>query len=261
MDGSGNIYIADAGNHRIRKVDADGNISTVAGSGTMGYGGDGGSATAAATKLNFPYDVALDGSGNLYIADFNNYRIRRVDADGNIATFAGNGLPGCCRDGQLATTAWLGRPQSVALDGSNNLYSASYNAHRIRKVTAGHEDHYHDRGNRHDRLRRGRRPSGRGAVGLPPRRGCGRVGQPLLCRGIQPAYSPGRRRHGDHCHGRGRSTQRRRSGNRGAFELPPRRRDGRGGQLLCCRYSQLPHSQDRRRGEHFHVRGNREERI
>ena len=136
VDGSGNIYIADAGNHRIRKVDADGNISTVAGSGTMGYGGDGGSATAAATKLNFPYDVALDGSGNLYIADFNNYRIRRVDADGNIATFAGNGLPGCCNDGGLATAAFLGRPQSVALDGSNNLYSASYNAHRIRKVTA-----------------------------------------------------------------------------------------------------------------------------
>ena len=137
VDGDGNIYIADAGNHRVRKVDATTrNISTVAGSGTMGYGGDGGSATAAATKLNFPYDVALDGSGNLYIADFNNYRIRRVDADGNIATFAGNGLPGCCNDGGLATAAFLGRPQSVALDGSNNLYSASYNAHRIRKVTA-----------------------------------------------------------------------------------------------------------------------------
>ena len=137
VDGSGNIYIADAGNHRVRKVDATTrNISTVAGSGDRGYGGDGGSATAAAVKLDSPWDVALDGSGNLYIADRNNYRIRRVDADGNIATFAGDGTSGCCNDGGLATAAFLGRPQSLALDGSNNLYSISFNAHRIRKVTA-----------------------------------------------------------------------------------------------------------------------------
>ena len=137
VDGSGNIYIADAGNHRVRKVDATTrNISTVAGDGTSGFGGDGGPATDAAVKLNNPWDVALDGDGNLYIADAGNYRIRQVDADGNIATFAGNGSASCCNDGSPATMAGLGRPLHLALDGSNNLYIVSHISHQILKVTA-----------------------------------------------------------------------------------------------------------------------------
>ncbi len=137
VDGSGNIYIADAGNHRVRKVDATTrNISTVAGDGTSGFGGDGGSATDAAVKLNNPWDVALDGDGNLYIADAGNYRIRQVDTDGNIATFAGNGSASCCNDGNPATMAGLGRPLHLALDGSNNLYIVANISHQIRKVTA-----------------------------------------------------------------------------------------------------------------------------
>ena len=138
VDGDGNIYIADANNHRVRKVDADTrNISTVAGSGERGFGGDSGLATLPAVKLNFPWDVALDGSGNLYIADRNNYRIRRVDADTKIiTTFAGNGSASCCNDGGQATAAGLGSPQHLALDGSNNLYIVSNISHRIRKVTA-----------------------------------------------------------------------------------------------------------------------------
>ncbi len=94
LDASGNLYIADTHNHRIRKVDAStGNISTVAGDGTRGYSGDGGPATAA--QLNYPYSVALDGAGNLYIALGDNHRIRKVDAStGNISTIAGTGTRG-----------------------------------------------------------------------------------------------------------------------------------------------------------------------
>ena len=83
-DGSGNVYIADSNNHRIRRIAADGTITTVAGTGTSGFSGDGGPATAA--QLDFPTGVAVDGSGNLYIADVFNRRIRRVAADGTITT-------------------------------------------------------------------------------------------------------------------------------------------------------------------------------
>ena len=134
LDGSGNLYIADAANDRVRKVDADGIISTVAGTGVYGFNGDGGQATA--TQLNLPWDVALDGSGNLYIADRDNRRIRKVDADGIITTVAGNGMAGCCDDGRMATQALLGRLAGVALDGSGNIYSTSNNFSRVRKVTA-----------------------------------------------------------------------------------------------------------------------------
>ena len=91
-DGSGNLYIVDSANQRIRKVDAAGVITTVAGDGTQGYGGDGGPATAA--QLYFPNGVALDGSGNLYFADRDNQRIRKVDSSGNISTVAGTGTEG-----------------------------------------------------------------------------------------------------------------------------------------------------------------------
>jgi len=92
VDSSGNLYIADTENHSIRKVGTNGVISTVAGIGTFGYHGDGGAATSAA--LTYPTSVAIDSSGNLYIADQYNHRIRKVDTSGIISTVAGTGTFG-----------------------------------------------------------------------------------------------------------------------------------------------------------------------
>ena len=139
VDGAGNLYIADLGNHRIRKVDSAGVISTVAGAGSTGesgggFGGDGGPATAA--QLRSPAGVALDGAGNLYIADALNNRIRKVDSAGTITTVAGAGTEGFGGDGGPATAAQLYRPAGVALDGAGNLYIADFGNNRIRKVDA-----------------------------------------------------------------------------------------------------------------------------
>ncbi|XGV87867.1 MAG: DUF4347 domain-containing protein [Limnothrix sp. BL-A-16] len=131
FDSSGNLYIADFSNHRIRKVDTSGNITTVAGNGTAGFAGDGGAATAA--QLNAPTNIALDGSGNLYIADEQNNRVRKVDTSGNITTVAGNGTAGSTGDGSAATSATLNKPIGVAF-GGGNLYIAENNGARIRKV-------------------------------------------------------------------------------------------------------------------------------
>src|SRR6267143_711547 len=136
LDASGNLYIADYNNHRIRKVAAaTGIITTVAGNGGASFAGDGGAATSA--SLNYPFGVALDASGNLYIADQSNYRIREVAAaTGIITTEAGNGSPGFAGDGGAATSASLSFPRSVALDAGGNLYIADYFNQRIRKVDA-----------------------------------------------------------------------------------------------------------------------------
>jgi len=116
VDSDGNIFIADTGNNRIRKV-AGGNISTVAGTGTAGYSGDSGPATSA--KLNSPRGVAVDTAGNIYIADTVNNRIRKVDAStGYITTIAGNGTPAYCGDGGAATSACLNQPHDVYPWGS-----------------------------------------------------------------------------------------------------------------------------------------------
>ena len=133
-DSEGNIYIADTENHRIRKVGAEGNISTVAGSAGFGLSGDGGPATAA--ELVFPADVAVDSAGNLYIADTENHRVRRVDARGYIATFAGTETYGFSGDGGPANLARLNFPQDAAADGVGNVYIADTFNHRIRKVGA-----------------------------------------------------------------------------------------------------------------------------
>ena len=132
LDGAGNLYIADSGNDRIRKVDAAGVITTVAGDGTEGYGGDGGPAVAA--QLDFPTGVALDDASNLYIADWVNDRIRKVDAAGVISTVAGDGTEGFGGDNGAATVAQLNSPYDVALDAAGNLYIADSSNHRIRKV-------------------------------------------------------------------------------------------------------------------------------
>ncbi len=129
---TGALYIADYSNNRIRKVDLSGTITTVAGTGTGGYSGDGGLATQA--KINRPYDTVVDESGNLYIADYSNYRVRKVDPNGVITTVAGTGTSGYSGDGGPATSAKLYYPTGLALDEAGNLYiTDSINA-RVRKV-------------------------------------------------------------------------------------------------------------------------------
>jgi sugar lactone lactonase YvrE len=134
VDSLGNIYIADSGNYRIRKVATTGAITTVAGNGgCCNASGDGGPATSA--QLYYPQDVAVDTSGNLYISDTNNQRIRKVAANGIITTVAGNGNYGYSGDGGPATSAELSYPQGVAVDASGNLYIADTNNNLIREVT------------------------------------------------------------------------------------------------------------------------------
>jgi sugar lactone lactonase YvrE len=135
VDSLGNLFIADAFNHRIRRVDASGIITTVAGTGEADPSGDGGPATSAG--LQFPNSVALDHQGNLFIADDGNRRVRKVDAEtGVISTVAGTGESGFSGDGGPATSAQLGALRGVALDGQGNLFIADGENHRIRRVDA-----------------------------------------------------------------------------------------------------------------------------
>ncbi len=136
IDVAGNIYIADSGNKRIRKVTASsGIITTVAGNGTYGFSGDNGTATAA--KLTDPFGVALDAAGNIYLADRSNNRIRKVTvATSIITTLAGNGTSGFSGDNVVATSAILSQNIGVALDNTGNIYIADTNNSRIRKVSA-----------------------------------------------------------------------------------------------------------------------------
>jgi uncharacterized protein (TIGR03437 family) len=134
FDSAGNLYIADQGNHRVRKITPDGIIHTVAGNGTAGFSGDGASATAA--SVNRPMSVAADSKGNLYIGDTLNNRIRKVDAAGIITTFAGDGAQGRGPDNVVATASSLYYPAGVAVDSSgNNVYIADWQNYLIRKVT------------------------------------------------------------------------------------------------------------------------------
>jgi len=126
-----NLYIADQGNNRVRKV-SGGVITTMAGNGTAGSSGDNGPATAA--QLNSPAGIAVDAAGNLYIADIYNNRIRKV-SDGVITTVAGNGNLGLGGDNGPATGASLGFPQGVALDAVGNLYIADTYNNRIRSIS------------------------------------------------------------------------------------------------------------------------------
>jgi sugar lactone lactonase YvrE len=132
VDATGNLFIADTGNERIRKVGTNGIITTVAGTGTASYFGDGGAATNA--KLNYPWGVAVDASGDLFIADCYNNRIREVGTNGIITTEAGNGTPGSSGDGGAAISAELNNPAGVAVDATGNLFIADYGNSRIREV-------------------------------------------------------------------------------------------------------------------------------
>jgi sugar lactone lactonase YvrE len=131
-----NLYIADTGNQRIRKVAAGtGIITTVAGNGMARYFGDNGPATLA--SLNNPEGVAVDSAGNIYIADYDNQRVRKVTvSDGAITTLAGNGVPGYAGDNGPATEARLSGPSGVAVDNAGNLFIADHFNERVRKVTA-----------------------------------------------------------------------------------------------------------------------------
>ncbi len=133
VDSAGNVYIVDSGNKRIRKV-SNGVITTVAGNGMSGFSGDNG--PAASAELNEPEGIAADSSGNLYIADWQNNRIRMV-SNGVISTVAGTGTRGFSGDGGLSTSAQLAYPQSVAVDSAGNLYIADTSNSRIRKVSNG----------------------------------------------------------------------------------------------------------------------------
>jgi len=130
-DISGNIYIAETGGNRIRKVDRSGVITTVAGTGVSGFSGDGGPATAA--QIASPYGLAADIFGNLYIADLGNARVRRVTPDGNIATIAGGGAlaPGAANEGMPATSMQLAGPRNlIAIDGGG-LYISDFGGQRV----------------------------------------------------------------------------------------------------------------------------------
>jgi uncharacterized protein (TIGR03437 family) len=145
IDPAGNLYIADSGNDRIRKLAPNGIITSVAGTGKAGYSGDGGPATSA--TLNFPEQAELDAYGNLYIADSGNNVVRRIGTNGVITTVAGNGfgaiednnndeLGGYAGDGGPATKAELSGPVSLAIDPSDNLWISDQGNNVVRYVSA-----------------------------------------------------------------------------------------------------------------------------
>ena len=136
FDTAGNLFFADSGTHLVRRIDhATSILTTVAGNGVQGFSGDGGPALAAA--IDTPSGLAVDGTGNLYLADTHNQRVRRVDAaTGVITSVAGTGQPGFSGDGGAAGMAALRLPRGLALDAAGNLYLADASNHRVRRIDA-----------------------------------------------------------------------------------------------------------------------------
>ena len=132
FDSTGTLYIADQGNHRIRKVTPDGNLTTVAGS-AAGFAGDGGPALAA--RLDRPADVKLDGRGNIYVADMNNHRVRRIDPSGIITTVAGDGVPVRGSDGVPAAASRLSLPSGLAVDPTGDVFVVDWGNYLVRRIT------------------------------------------------------------------------------------------------------------------------------
>lgn len=132
VDRWGNLYISDTDRHRVRKVNAFGLVSTLAGTGACGFSGDGG--PAAGAQLNLPYGLAVDLAGYVYIADLGNQRVRRVAPDGTIVTIAGNGRKASGPDGGPAIDSPLLTPRNVAVDAAGNLYISEFEGHRVRRV-------------------------------------------------------------------------------------------------------------------------------
>jgi sugar lactone lactonase YvrE len=135
VNGNNNVFIADSFNNRIRQFKSTGTINTVAGNGTFGFCGDNGPATSAC--LNVPEGVDVDESGNLFIADTFNHRIRRVDSSGTITTVAGNGTADFCGDNGAAINACLNFPHAVVADGRGNLFVADTFNNRVRRIAKG----------------------------------------------------------------------------------------------------------------------------
>ena len=133
MDSDGNVYFADSANNRVRKISPDGSITTVAGTGAIGYSGE--FVPAVSAQLNHPMGIAVDVFGFLYIADTGNNRVRAVDPSGMIYTVAGNGNAAYYGDGLRAQDAALRGPEGVAVDDSRNIYIADTLNHRVREVT------------------------------------------------------------------------------------------------------------------------------
>ncbi len=133
LDNSGNLYVSDAESHTIRKVSTSGIITTIAGTGTAGYSGDGGPATAAA--IAYPYGLCTNAGGDLFFADPNRHVVRKINTSGVITTFAGTGTSGFSGDGGAATAANMNFPVYLCVDASGNLYISDELDHRIRMVT------------------------------------------------------------------------------------------------------------------------------
>ncbi|HTW64698.1 MAG TPA: hypothetical protein VME17_08790 [Bryobacteraceae bacterium] len=134
LDSNGNLYIADPGDNRIRKVSTNGIITTFAGTGTAGYSGDGG--PAAQAMLNFPQTIAFDSKGDLIIADRENNRLRMVTPDGNIATIAGNGTATSTGNGGPALSASLNNPFVVSTDSSGDVFVIETGGATVREISS-----------------------------------------------------------------------------------------------------------------------------
>jgi sugar lactone lactonase YvrE len=132
FDSEGNLYIADTGNNRIRRVGRDGIITTVAGTGRAGYGGDGG--PAALALLNSPTGIAVGLGDSVLVADTGNNRVRMISSDGTISSVAGTGEAGYAGDGGLASQAVLNSPQGLAVDAEGNIYLTDSFNDRVRKI-------------------------------------------------------------------------------------------------------------------------------
>jgi hypothetical protein len=132
---NGDLYVADTGNHRIRKIDTDGIVHTVGGNGEAGFSGDGGPATEA--RINAPSAIAMDQQGNIFIADFENHRIRMIDTEGIITTIAGTGEPKFNGDDLPALEGNIGEPCGVAVDNAGYVYIGDQVNFRVRVVTPG----------------------------------------------------------------------------------------------------------------------------
>ncbi len=132
VDGSGNVYIANSSDHQVRKVNAAGLITTIAGNGTAGTSGDGGAATAA--ELRSPRGLVVDNSGNIYISDDQANNLRKIDASGIITTIAGTGTAGYSGDGGSPLLADFNIPTGVTVDGTGNIYIVDGDNNVVRKV-------------------------------------------------------------------------------------------------------------------------------
>jgi sugar lactone lactonase YvrE len=137
VDAAGNVYIADTTRNRVRKVSPAGVITTIAGNGTAAFAGDGGPATSA--ELSSPTGVAVDASGNVYVSDTGNNRIRLITPGGIISTYAGTGTGVYNGDNVLASSTGLYAPRQIALDTAGNLYIADSENYRVRKVAASNQ--------------------------------------------------------------------------------------------------------------------------